>query len=471
MEVMPFNFRYIDSIDRLLLTNLSGAFCTLDSYEQLNFLIDGKWQHLPSAKLDELAAANFVSEGNDRRVRANLLATGLATATSQAVAGPSLFMVVPTLRCDHNCRYCQVARVPVTKRGFDLPSDSISKIIRCIGDIAGPSVKVEFQGGEPLLEFDYVREFVDMARTELADRSLSFVICSALGPLSDTVINWAMKNTDVDFSVSLDGTAATHNTNRPSNFFDTHRNTINGIRRIQESLGPDRISCLGTVTKETFKDSEAFVRSYFDLGLDDIFIRPLSPFGFAGKPTASLSYTADEYFEFYRQCLDHVIDLNRERPFVEVTAFQLVSRIFRHGYSANVDLQSPAGHTFGALVFNYDGNIFGSDESRMLWRTTKAPELRMGDIDDCTSVLLEQASTQRMLRDTFIFATPGCDDCAYQPYCGADPLHHLATQGDHIGDKSQSFFCRLQRLSFDHIFSAIHKSTDSAKVMMSWLTH
>lgn len=455
-------------MDSLLITNVCGAHATLESSTQLEHMIEGRWNLVPTNKIDELFAKNFISEGSDRLSRANLLATGLATAISAATAGPSLFMVVPTLRCDHSCNYCQVSRVPVSKAGYDLGATSIDKILTIIQHSRRQFLKIEFQGGEPLLQFDYIQEFVKKAKIRLNDRSVSFVICSALGPLNDRILQWA-KSEDIEFSVSLDGPASVHNANRPSKYFEAHENTICGIQRIQRQLGPNKIGCLATVTRDTLVDPTALVDSYFDLDLESIYIRPLSPFGFAAPSSLKISYTADEYFSFYRNCLNRILELNSKRLFIEESANVLVNRILRPGHTSNVDMQSPAGHTFGALVFNYDGNVFGSDESRMLWQSTKVPELVLAHINEGPSDVFLRRNSKNMLKDTFLFSTPGCDDCAYQPFCGSDPLHHLATQGDHVGDKSISFYCQLQRRMFDHMFTLLSSNSTQSKVLRSWL--
>jgi len=468
LQLMPLYFRQLESIDKLLVTNSSGAFAFLDSHDQLEQMIDREWSQIPKEKIDELAAKNFVADGVDRAVRANLLATGIATANARAISGPSLFMIVPTLRCDHSCRYCQVSRVPVTKSGYDLSTDTIGRILSFIEHSGQPDIKIEFQGGEPLLQFEYLREFVRRAKSQLREKSLSFVICSALGPLNTEIIDWA-RGENIVFSVSLDGGSIVHNVNRPSKYFNPHENTINGIERIQSELGQDRVSCLATVTRESFDDPVALVESYFRLDLESIFIRPLSPFGFAAPFNQKLSYSAETYMNFYRACLEQIIELNTDRMFVEETACVHMNRMFRPGYTSYVDLQSPAGYVLGALVFNYDGNVFGSDEARMLWESTKAPELILGNINEMPGSVFGNENAARLLSDTFLCTTPGCYECAYQPYCGADPLHHLATQGDHIGDKSISFFCKLQRLMFDHIMELLHSSPQAEKVLMSWL--
>lgn len=468
LNLMPLNFREFGSTNKLLITNSSGAFAFLESREQLEQMLQRNWAEIPAKKIDELAAKNFVSENGDQLVRANLLASGLATNIASSLSGPSLFMVVPTLRCDHNCGYCQVSRVPVTKSGYDLQVDTINKILGVIKHTSHKTVKIEFQGGEPLLAFEYVKEFVRLAKQKLQDKSLSFVICSALGPLNDKIIEWA-RDENVVFSVSLDGPAKVHNINRPSKYFDPLANTMKGIALIQSELGVDRVSCLATVTRETMNYPKELVRTYFDINLESIFIRPLSPFGFAAPFNTRIAYSAEEYFEFYKACLENVIELNCQRTFVEETAYVHMSRIFRPGFTSYVDLQSPAGYVLGAMIFNYDGNIFGSDEARMLWESTKAPELVLGSINDSFETVFQNEITTRLLSDTFLCAAPGCDECAYQPYCGADPLHHLATQGDHLGNKSVSFFCKLQRLMFDHLLELIDTNPDATKVLSSWL--
>ena len=46
-------------------------------------------------------------------------------------------------------------------------------------------------------------------------------------------------------------------------------------------------------------------------------------------------------------------------------------------------------------------------------------------------------------------ALPTCADCAYVPLCGADPIDHYARQGNSIGHRPTSDFCRKQMGLFD----------------------
>lgn len=468
VSVLPFFFRHVEALDRYLLTNQAGAFAFLDNKDFLARLVGGDVSHLPAETLDDLTSKNFATADNDVAERAFLLGSRYASLIGAAVVPPSLFMVVPTLRCDHDCGYCQVSRVTVTRSGYDLDLEKIEKIVRIIDSVAGNRPKIEFQGGEPLLAFPFVRQFVDVAESRLGPKSPSFVICSAFGRLPDEMLEWA-KHHDVVFSVSLDGPESLHNRNRPSSYFQPYQRVIENIQRVRNATSAEKVNCLATITRESLDQADQIVDTYFELGLESVFLRPLSPFGFASPRPEGRSYSASEFFEFFKAALDRVIDLNRKRHFVEETALVHLRKIFRPGEATYVDLKSPAGHLFGALLFNYDGRIFGSDEARMLWETTKVPELVLGTVDDEPTSIFNNRYAVSMLSDTFTGTMPGCDDCAYQIYCGADPLYHLATQGDHVGNKSLSFFCQLERKILDHLFVLHSTSPVAQSVFDRWL--
>ncbi len=50
---------------------------------------------------------------------------------------------------------------------------------------------------------------------------------------------------------------------------------------------------------------------------------------------------------------------------------------------------------------------------------------------------------------------PGCSECAYLPFCGADPVRNWATQGDIVGHRPTSEFCRKHKAIFDLLFERL----------------
>ena len=93
----------------------------------------------------------------------------------------------------------------------------------------------------------------------------------------------------------------------------------------------------------------------------------MSPYGFAVKTKWFRAYDADEWIEFYYAGLDYILELNRSGyDFTEFYAATILAKMltpFEPGY---VDLRSPSGIGIAAIVYNYDGDVYASDESRML---------------------------------------------------------------------------------------------------------
>ena len=66
-----------------------------------------------------------------------------------------------------------------------------------------PTIKIEFQGGEPLLNFLLIKQIVNSAREKAhSKKRLEFVIATNLALLDDEVLDFCRMNSnfDIDFS-------------------------------------------------------------------------------------------------------------------------------------------------------------------------------------------------------------------------------------------------------------------------------
>jgi hypothetical protein len=65
---------------------------------------------------------------------------------------------------------------------------------------------------------------------------------------------------------------------------------------------------------------------------------------------------------------------------------------------------------------------------------------------------------------------PGCSDCAYQSYCGGDPIFHHATQGDVVGHRATSSFCRRNMTIIHELFRYIRANEpETMRIFLSWV--
>jgi MoaA/NifB/PqqE/SkfB family radical SAM enzyme len=133
-----------------------------------------------------------------------------------------------------------------------------------------------------------------------------------------------------------------------------------------------------------------------------------------------------------------------------------------------VDLMSPAGIGIGAVVYNYDGTVYASDESRMLAEmgdTTFA----LGNVhdDDFAAIFLGDPLLDP-LEKSFTGSVPGCSWCAFEPWCGAEPVFHHATQGDFVGKKPLSSFCNRNMAVFRGLISRMEDRPETRLMFERW---
>jgi His-Xaa-Ser system radical SAM maturase HxsB len=453
---------------RYVLTNLAGEHIVLPK-QTVRQLVHHELD-MASSDYEELKSRHFVLDG-DSDVALDLLAVKYRTKQSLLANFTSLFMYVVTLRCDHSCPYCQVSRQSVDRHAYDMKPEDAAKAVDFMFRSPSRSIKVEFQGGEPLLNYDLIRQIVE--RVELRNgserRDLQFVIATNLAPLTDDMLAYCRAH-DILISTSLDGPKELHNLNRPRPGGDSHSLAEQGIRRAREALGTDRVSALMTTTAASLLSPCEIVDEYVRQGFSCIFLRPLSPYGFAVKTGLVKKYTIEQWLGFYREALAHIIDLNlRGVPFREEYSSLLLRKILTPYATGYVDLQSPAGIGIAGLVFNYDGDIYASDEARMLAETGDK-RFRLGNLatDMFEDVMLSDTLVD-VLSETMTEGVPMCVDCGFQPYCGSDPVYHYATQGDAVGFKPESDFCRKNMAVMRHLIRLLEDDERAASVLTGWV--
>ncbi len=65
-----------------------------------------------------------------------------------------------------------------------------------------------------------------------------------------------------------------------------------------------------TTTRFSFDYGPQIVDLHVKLGMEQIFLRPLSPIGYAKRVWGDIGYEAEEFVRFYEKTLDYIIDLN-----------------------------------------------------------------------------------------------------------------------------------------------------------------
>jgi radical SAM protein with 4Fe4S-binding SPASM domain len=133
-----------------------------------------------------------------------------------------------------------------------------------------------------------------------------------------------------------------------------------------------------------------------------------------------------------------------------------------------VDLMNPAGIGIAAVVYNYDGAVYASDEGRML-AEMKDYTFRIGNVNENTyEEIFLHDNLLTALHDSFTLSAPMCSECAFEPYCGADPVFHHAQYGDYLGHKSESMFCNKNMAIFKFLIDKMDHDPFVKELFLHW---
>jgi His-Xaa-Ser system radical SAM maturase HxsB len=467
LQLLPLRFERSGE-NRYLVNNLIGDALLL-TRQELDRVV--ALDLAPGDGLYERAFEKMLVSARGQQSQLQLLAMRLRSRMAFLQEPTPLHLFVVTLRCEHSCPYCQVSRRSVDRDRFDMSIETAMRAVDVALSAPSPSIKIEFQGGEPLLNFRLIKQIVEAARRKApAGKRLEFVIATNLALLDDDVLAFC-RDQSVCLSTSLDGPEDLHNKNRPRPGGNSHQLAVEGIRRAQEALGRDRVSALMTTTQASLDRVEEIINEYLRLDLEGVFLRPLSPYGFAIKTKQFGKYGGREWLKFYERGLRCILDINKKgRLFSEFYATLLLKRALSDLPIGYVDLRSPAGIGLGALVYNYDGKVFASDEGRMLAEMGDRT-FELGDLatDDYSALVLSEKLVD-LVGGSLSQCSPECASCAFEPYCGSDPVYHHATQGDPVGIKPLSEFCARQKFVLGLLFQLLEDSSENAAILRGWVS-
>lgn len=438
-------FRFGDVDQWKVLTNDAGEWHTL-TQEDFQSLLKGE------IKADHPQYKSLQRKGF---IRADLdledMADKVRRKRSWLGQGPHLAVVITTLRCNQSCRYCHASRTDMHRVDTDMSLETARKVVDHAMLTPSPYLNFEFQGGEPTINMEALKLVVDYSRekNKTLKKILDHSLVTNMTYMNEENADWIMKN-GVLICTSLDGPAEVHNFNRTwqkgSNAYD---NVIHWIKYFNEryiDMGRDpelwHVDALMTTTRKSIEHWKEIIDLYVDLGIRNVHLRPLNPFGFANKTWRMIGYSQQEYLDFYEEALDYILDLNKQGVQIcEGTASIFLKKMLTP-YDPNfVDIRSPVGSGTGQMAYNYDGTVYPSDEGRMI--SAMGDELfALGTVDTISMGEAMNHPTVRSLAvSSMLDALPQCNTCWNAPYCGVRPLHNYMHTGDLFGQRPNTFKC------------------------------
>jgi His-Xaa-Ser system radical SAM maturase HxsB len=448
-----FRFQKID--DKYLLTNDIGRFF---------WLSPKSFKELTAGKLDkkgkiyrDLKNLGFIR--NQQTI--NLLTERWRSRHNFLFNGPSLHIVIPTLRCNHRCLYCQAESGALRGKNCDMTQDVAKKVVDTIFSAPSPVITIEFQGGEPLLNWPIVKFIIGYAKekNKSAGKRLSMALVSNLSLMDERKYHFLAK-AGVNINTSLDGPEELHNKNRVLLNGNSYKNTVRWIKEIKG------VGVLATISRNSLKYPKEIVDEYIKLGLKEIHLRPLSYLGLSGKFKDSAGYSAEEFLDFWKKAMDYIIKNNlKGTRIIERGSKIILQKILTDNDPNYLDLRSPCGAGLGQLAYNFNGKVYTCDEGRMVPDDT----FLLGDVKKDNFIKIFSNPTVAAMCMASTLENLPCDGCVFKPYCGVCPVQNYVLYGNIFPNLSENQRCKIQKGMFLYLLGKM-ENKGIRGIFQSWIS-
>jgi len=366
----------------------------------------------------------------------------------------SLFIFAVTNLCNAGCVYCQ-ARGISNKKQMNI--EVAKKAIERISESPAMSFTIEFQGGEPLLNFDTIKYIVHYSKEIMPERKINFVIVSNLSMMTEEIADFFKEN-KISVSTSLDGPKWLHDKNRP--LLDGG-GTYDEMLKGKEILLSRGISAgaIQTTTRWSLPYFKEIINEYVVQGYHSLFLRPLTKLGSALNLWNEIGYTPEEYLNFYRGALNEIIRLNISGINIsERFASIFLRKIFGYPAPNYMELRSPCGASVGQVAITATGDVYTCDEGRMIAEMGDNT-FRLGNVfKDSYSDWISSTVCKAVMSASLLETLPSCSECVYRPYCGVCPVVNYMTEGDLRSREPNGDRCRIYKGILDFIMELLMKN-------------
>ena len=439
-------------------------------------LLEADFQNFLNGTLDEesdlykeLASKGFVKDKIDIK---NLTRLYRVKNNFLLKKGVSLHIIIITKRCNHLCVYCQAGSPELQQDIYDMKEDVAQKTVDLIFQSPNNYITIEFQGGEPLINFKTIKFTIEYAleKNKQAKKDLNFSLVTNLSLMTDEMYDYLVES-KVNLCTSLDGPKHVHDKNRPFlNPVGSYEIVSGWIEKMKkrEAEGPiKKIGALPTLTRYSLEHIEEVIDEYIKYNLKTIHLRQLSFLGnsFGEKKREEFGYSPEEFISAWKRGMDYILEKNKQGIDIrERGVIIMLEKIFKEQGNAFLDLRSPCGAGTGQLAYFYNGDVYSCDEGRM----TGNDLFLLGNVFDNTYEEITECPKEKALITASTLENFSCDECVYKPYCGTCPVLNYTLYNNLFPNIKMTDRCKLHTAMLDYIFLKM-EDREVLEIFKKWI--
>ena len=144
-------------------------------------------------------------------------------------------------------------------------------------------------------------------------------------------------------------------------------------------------------------------------------------------------------------------------------------RVFNKLPTNHSEFRSPCGAGIGQIVYDWNGNIYPCDESRML-AVHGDFTFKLGKVDSLNyKECISNNIIKGMCASSLMQCNPPCNDCVFLPICGLCPVYNYSKYNTlQVLNQRSDYECNIKKSIFKSYFLKVFESIESRNILMSW---
>lgn len=340
--------------------------------------------------------------------------------------------------CNLNCQYCFANKgkydKPNEQMKFNKAKEALDNLICCVRDNHGKELTVAFFGGEPLLNFERIKQVVEYMKNSARDLICKYMITTNGTLITQETVDFFEAN-KFNVTISIDGDEIQHNTFRKYvSGKDSYATVVNAVDMFKNKAQINARITIASHNTDIYKAVESIV----NLGIKRI--------------TFALDYniSKSDYDKFegsFKQLIEKYIADIKSGKYYDITNITsvLASIVLHQRCKAHCN----AGISY--ITLSADAKYYRCP------RFVGTESFCMGTVQDLNTLLNNMDKFKASLGESAIKRNSNCENCPYVYLCGGVCYHHAYVAGFHehqdipmecaqnqlIFDKTIELICRL----------------------------
>ena len=452
-RINKYKYKVID--DKIIVSTINGGWAIL-SPEEFQLLRHEKVEENPNLFKTLEEQGIIITDENIHRI-----AKMFADRKSFLFNSVRLHIISVTLRCNHKCIYCHAKSRGIEEKQFDMDEKTAKKVVDFIFQSPSRHLDIEFQGGEPLANFQIIQFIVDYAKklAQEKNKHIKFNIVSNFTLMDEDILDFLIEN-KFNINTSLDGPKNLHDKNRIYMGGSSYEKAVYWIKVIKERNY--HIAALPTISKFSLPFWKEIIDEYKSLGLMNIRLRQMNNAGFANERWLQIGYSPQEFIDFWKKGLDYIIELNKQGvKMIEGMAQLALQKLISKNYNGYTCWGWPCGAALSQCGYNYNGDIYTCDEARSF------EEFKIGDVNQTYKEVFLSPTVAGFINTTSSLLNK-CNRCVWQPFCGPCLVCTFGQQKRMLGDMNVDNECFIRQGMLETVVKKLMKE-EEREILLKWL--